>query len=878
MRDNVLASWALGFENVLAVLPTGGGKTVLFAMIVADHVGASCCIAHRQELVGQISMALARNGVRHRIIAPPAVVRAICQEHLAELGVCYYDPNASAGVAGVDTLLRRDDPWFKQVTLWVQDECFPAGTLIDGRPIEQIRVGDMVTAFNEETGGLERRRVVRLFKNPAPKHMVRIEAAHHVLDCTEGHPFYTRRGWVPAAQLTCADEVLIHATGNSPLHGMPEARCDSWLDVGPLGKIRPGLLQPGLFQGVPGESIVGDYGPDEPAARVGPHETKQPDGAAGKPRKNAGDAHGRGPFPGDTWRERQTPDRGGDDAAPTAGRPGVQVADSGAHGAEDGRGAVPAGLQDRLWPCGTSDSDRSGRGEPRLPNAPGAGSQERGVLSWARVDRVEVYERGDSRFTRSSPDDGFVYNFEVEGLHTYVADGVVVHNCHHVLKENKWGKAAHLFPKAKGLGVTATPCRADGKGLGRHADGLFDVMHVGPTMRELINLGYLTDYRIVCAPTHIETAKARIGANGDYVLDRGTGKAAVRDSTLVGDVVKEYQRWTPGRLGVVFTSDLDTAADIAEQFRRAGVPAEMVDGTTPDATRRDVLRRFRARELMVLINVDLFGEGFDLPAIEVVQLARPTMSFALHAQQFGRALRLLIDKAFMAQWDDYTPEQRLAIIAASTKPRATIIDHVGNCIADGLGLPDSRNDWTLDAADRKSKGADDAEKTTNCLNPLCLSVYPRAKPACPYCGSKRKQGGGGGARSIKTVDGDLLELDPETLAAMRGEVAKALPDLEAYRNRLSAQGLPHTHVLGQAKHHYARLQAAANLRDAMAWWAGEKRAAGQQDAEVYRRFYLTFGVDMLSAQTLDRAGMEALAARIDEKLTAPSLAARVRPT
>lgn len=572
MRDNVLASWALGFDNVLAVLPTGGGKTVLFAMIVADHVGASCCIAHRQELVGQISMALARNGVRHRIIAPPTVVRAICQEHLAELGVCYYDPNASAGVAGVDTLLRRDDPWFKQVTLWVQDEA------------------------------------------------------------------------------------------------------------------------------------------------------------------------------------------------------------------------------------------------------------------------------------------------------------------HHVLKENKWGKAAQLFPKAKGLGVTATPCRADGKGLGRHADGLFDVMHVGPTMRELINLGYLTDYRIVCAPTHIETAKARIGANGDYVLDRGNGKAAVRESTLVGDVVREYQRWASGKLGVVFTSDLDTAADIAEQFRAAGIPAEMVDGTTPDNVRRDVLRRFRRRELLVLVNVDLFGEGFDLPAIEVVQLARPTMSFALHAQQFGRALRLLIDKAYMAAWDDYTPEQRLAVIAASSKPRATIIDHVGNCIADGLGLPDSRNDWTLDAADRKSKGADDAEKTTNCLNPLCLSVYPRAKPACPYCGSKREQGGGGGARSIKTVDGDLLELDPETLAAMRGEVAKALPDLEAYRNRLSAQGLPHTHVLGQAKHHYARLQAAANLRDAMAWWAGEKRAVGQQDAEVYRRFYLTFGVDMLSAQTLDRAGMEALAARIDEKLTAPSLGARVRPT
>lgn len=572
MRDNIGASWAAGLENVLAVLPTGGGKTVLFAMVVAEHQGASCCIAHRQELVAQISMALARNGVRHRIIAPAGVVRAICQDHLAELGVCYYDPNAPAGVAGVDTLLRRDDPWFKQVTLWVQDEA------------------------------------------------------------------------------------------------------------------------------------------------------------------------------------------------------------------------------------------------------------------------------------------------------------------HHVLKENKWGKAAQLFPSAKGLGVTATPCRADGKGLGRHADGLFDIMHVGPNMRRLINSGYLTDYRIVCAPTHIETARARIGANGDYVLDRGEGKAAVRESTLVGDVVGEYQRWTPGKLGVVFTSDLETAADIAEQFRAAGVPAEMVDGSTPDSERRAALRRFRRRETLVLVNVDLFGEGFDLPAIEVVQLARPTKSFALHAQQFGRALRLLIDRAHMAQWDDYTAEQRLALIAGSAKPVAWIIDHVGNIVDPALGLPDGRDSWTLDAADRKGKGDSAAEPLAFCLNPECAQVYPRAKPRCPYCGQKPEAGAGGGGRSIRAVDGDLAELDPETLAAMRGEVAAALPTLEAYRNRLSAQGLPHTHVLGNAKHHAARLAAAENLRDAMAWWAGEKRAAGQCDSEIFRRFFLTFGVDWLSAQALPRADLEDLAARVDSKLTAPSLSARVRPS
>ena len=572
LKEDIQGSWALGIPNVLAVLPTGGGKTVLFGAIVAEHVGASICIAHRQELVSQISMALARNGVRHRIIAPPAVVRAICQDHLAELGVCYFDPNASAGVAGVDTLLRREDPWFKQVTLWVQDEG------------------------------------------------------------------------------------------------------------------------------------------------------------------------------------------------------------------------------------------------------------------------------------------------------------------HHVLKTNKWGKAAEKFPNAKGLGVTATPCRADGKGLGRHADGLYDVMHVGPTMRELIRWGYLTDYRIICAPTHIELARASISASGDYVVDRGAGKKAVRESSIVGDVVGEYQKWAAGKLGVVFATDVETAGDIAERFRQAGVPAEMVDGTTPDQQRRDVLRRFRRRDLLVLVNVDLFGEGFDLPAIEVVQLARPTLSFSLHAQQFGRALRLMIDKSLMAQWDDFSPEQRLASIVRSVKPGALIIDHVGNIVSPLLGLPDSRNDWTLDAADRRSKGGpSDAEPLAYCRNPECAQVYPRAKPCCPYCGHKIEPGPGGRG-NIKAVDGDLAELDPATLAAMRGETAQALRSLEQFRNDLSAKGTPHMHVLAHAKLHAARLDAARNLRDAMAWWAGEKRAAGQSDSEIYRRFYLTFGVDWESAQALPRADLTDLAARVDEKLTVPSLSARVRPT
>lgn len=580
-KADAYAAWDLlgPKSNLLVVSATGSGKTVFLADIVREHEGHCCVIAHRQELVAQISMALARCGVMHRIIGPATVVRAICQAHLEKLGRCWFDPNARASVAGVDTLVRRLEDlgeWRRQVTLWVCDE------------------------------------------------------AHH-----------------PVAN-----------------------------------------------------------------------------GTGGKP--------------------------------------------------------------------------------------------------------------------------------------------------------NKWAAAAAAFPNAKGLGVTATPCRADGKGLGRHSDGIFDLMISGPTMRDLINQGFLTDYRIVCAPTHIELAKASINSHGDYTLDRGAGKKAVRESSLIGDVVATYRKWAPGKLAVCFATDLETAADFVAKFNAEGIPAAQIDGSTPDDERRQILRKFERREYLVLLSCELISEGFDLPAIEVVLMARPTLSFGLFAQQFGRALRLMVPSELMPVWDALTDEQRRAHIAASSKPAALIIDHVGNVVAHGL--PDSRNDWTLDAADRRSKGGpSDAEPLAYCRNPECAQVYPRAKPCCPYCGHKIEPGPGGRG-NIKAVDGDLAELDPATLAAMRGETAQALRSLEQFRNDLSAKGTPHMHVLAHAKLHAARLDAARNLRDAMAWWAGEKRAAGQSDSEIYRRFYLTFGVDWESAQALPRAGLTDLAARVDEKLTAPSLSARVRPT
>lgn len=401
---------------------------------------------------------------------------------------------------------------------------------------------------------------------------------------------------------------------------------------------------------------------------------------------------------------------------------------------------------------------------------------------------------------------------------------------HHVLKDNKWGRAAEMFPNALGLGVTATPTRADGKGLGRHADGLFDEMIVGPSMRELISRGYLTDYRIFAPPSDIDLSSVTTASDGDYSKPKLA--AARKKSHITGDVVQHYLRIAPHKLGVTFDVDIESATETAQAFNAAGVPAAIVHGGTPDALRAQILRDFRARRYLQLVNVDLFGEGFDLPAIEVVSMARPTQSYALFAQQFGRALRVM-----------------------DGKPHAIIIDHVGNVLRHGL--PDARREWTLDRRERRSRGGpSDVIPTRAC--PQCTGVYERIYSACPYCAHAPQPAG---RSAPEQVDGDLMELSPEALSALRGEIARVDSVAPAYPHGATPE------VMGAIKkRHWQNQQAQAQLREAMALWAGWQQAQGHAVSQQQRKFFFRFGIDVGTAQTLNERGATELLERISNDL------------
>ncbi len=432
---------------------------------------------------------------------------------------------------------------------------------------------------------------------------------------------------------------------------------------------------------------------------------------------------------------------------------------------------------------------------------------------------------------------------------------------HHVCNDNVWVQAQGMFPNARGLLVTAHAIRADGRGLGRppHGDGIVDELVIGPCGRALMDRGFLCDYRLIAPPSDIHTENIQIGASGE--LNYKEVRAAVHKSkTIVGDVVGHYLKWAGGKLGITFAVDIEAATDLAAEYRSYGIPAEIITAKTPLSERGMLMRKFRARQILQLVSVDVLGEGVDVPAVEVVSMARPTASFQLYCQQFGRGLRLMLTDEQNRTWNDRTDAQRLAEIAASVKPKAIIIDHVQNYMRHGL--PDVERQYSLARLDRASrKKKSDEIPLRTCLNPECLYPYEVTLSQCPECGALRPAPA---RRSTpEEVDGNCLELDPEILHAMRVEQAKVDGPAPTTGSDIVSASI--------RKRHRERQEAQHDLRAEMALWAGWQQSLGRDAPEIQRTFFFKFGRDVLSAQVLGAAEADELRARISRELQAHNI-------
>lgn len=403
----------------------------------------------------------------------------------------------------------------------------------------------------------------------------------------------------------------------------------------------------------------------------------------------------------------------------------------------------------------------------------------------------------------------------------------------HLLQENKWGQAVKLFSNAIGLGVTATPRRLDKKGLGSHADGVFDMMVTGPTSRWLIDNGFLCKYRIVVPQSDYETYLKKPSETSDY--SKANMTYASQQSHIIGDVLLNYQKFANGKQAILFTTDIATGERMEQNFNNAGVSAKLLTAETPDAQRLKAMIDYRKKLIKVLINVDLFDEGLDVPGIEVVIMARPTASLSKYLQCCGRGLRPMEGKPYMI-----------------------LIDHVGNVRRHGL--PDDPRNWTLD---RIKKRGEKISFMRICHNTDCNSPYDRSLTECPFCGEeipRPKPGEGGTRPSPEMVDGDLFMLDPETIRELEAKAVLESP--EVVSNRVLHAAGP-----GAAKKAYAdrleRIRIQQDLAEKIAKWAGVKRHYGYTDRRIQKEFYLTYGRTITEALGEDAESMKTIGLEVE---------------
>jgi len=301
-------------------------------------------------------------------------------------------------------------------------------------------------------------------------------------------------------------------------------------------------------------------------------------------------------------------------------------------------------------------------------------------------------------------------------LHKFQPDFIIVDECHHAVA-GSWSKITDAYNGAFILGVTATPCRLDGKGL----KAAFDVLIEGPNIKSLIDMNFLVKPKTYASQNDFTKIKTTAG---DY--DKKEIFDAFSKPSITGSAIESWRKYAEDLPTVVFCINIKHAEDIAGLFSMVGHTAEVVHGELDKAERKSRLNRLRTGETKIITSVDIISEGTDIPAVGCIIMMRPTKSLGLYLQQAGRGLRTI-----------------------EGKKHCIILDHAGNCFRHGL-VTDSR-EWEL--TDEKIKETKKMITIRQCKN--CFAVFGPLADKCPECGAMVQKE----PKELKKIAGELVPVD-----------------------------------------------------------------------------------------------------------------------
>ena len=661
-------------DNPCVVIPTGGGKTPMMATICDDAVtrwnGRVIVLAHVKELLEQTAGTLAG-------MAPHLDIGVY------SAGLKRRDTEHAVIVAGIQSVYRRAAE-LDAFDLVMVDECFPAGTLVDGQPIETIQPGQWIRSLNHATGAIEYRRVLATRRRPLPSRMVRVTLANgRTITCTPNHPFFTGREYAPAQSLMEIPVVYMprmrrgHSKPDSqPIQGVPASRAD--------------VLREGVFdsEAKPSQFTQNDRG--------------QPHAGPGYTPEGLRDLQADGLPSGHPERQRARADQA---AADVAGSPRPGVGDGVRHqdGPAQGRRQRDV-VRRRSGASADQDLRRGGRRLAQVLGRPGSGRATGCDLEPVGVANVEVFQRGDPRRPGESSDGDYVYNLQVEGNENYFANDVLVHNCHMIPPEGEGmyrqflADATVVNPWVRVIGLTATPFRMT-TGMICEPENLLNHVCYEVGVKELIRDGYLCQLRTRAGTQKADTSGLHI-RGGEFIP--GEVEDLMDSGELVRSACAEVVEHTEDRRScLIFASGIRHGRHIQQTLEDGhGVRCGFICGETPSAERDELLGQFRDGELKYLCNVNVLTTGFDAPNIDCVAMLRPTMSPGLYYQMVGRGFRL-----------------------HPNKTDCLVLDFGGNVLRHG----------PVDAIRITEPGKGDGEAPAKEC-PECHAVIAAGYAACPECG------------------------------------------------------------------------------------------------------------------------------------------------
>lgn len=561
---------------------------------------------------------------------------------------------------------------FKGTKYVLIDECFVAGTKVDGKNIEDIKVGDYVSSYNHITGKIENKRVRRVIKKPSPNKLYYLSTQSGTIISTGNHEYFTQRGYVRADNIVEGDvvyEASLHDKEIWNRKNLPNMQENSQAKGHePASKNRAVCRAKGknvVLQQSVRENIKGkkDARPTDVATRAWIFKEGERERSCHKEAKRNRQADmGKGcdkSLP--QRRERKTTNHPAEDSIGETWS-GLDDRTTNSNARTEGERQVSNMLQSGFGQPMANAGNRAGRRKPQELGSKEEGCQEDCQIKPIRVDGITVLEQGSYEKLGLSDGGNYVYCITVEGNHNFFANGILVHNCD-VAKIDANGMYQKFFDQlgiTRIIGLTATPykqrqkyCR---KGNSLESTTVITMLNRFPPIRgqykaqfmwgsilykiqtkELQDMGYLCPIKY-----YSEMPKATLRINttgGDYVSEDIEEFGNQNWNRILTVVTRLVESRNPKRV-LVFAPSVKASQSVSQALIERGISADHVDGKTPKKERDEKIARFKSGETQVMCNCQCLTAGFDLPALDTIVFAKPTLSPRVWMQAVGRGVRI----------------------------------------------------------------------------------------------------------------------------------------------------------------------------------------------------------------------------------------------